>query len=257
MQIPCTHSSINLFTSTPFSANSDTTTSSVTLQLGPYDVLCNRSRKAFNYIGNRRFRILVENNSECYSKTTSKAERSRIVLSIVATIQSAGGRFLTKAENSTWEEVSLTKAKEKVGHALRFSISSKDSGEERTIRDIIASESSSEEPATKKPKLQNDVMPRLCNEGPSPDFSLICALTGMESALPDLFKSSCEQVDSERSSETMADEDAIDLLLNDPIIFDFDPIEDDQCAEIDDDLLKAMESLADPDGVVDCSIFCW
>ncbi|KAI2510739.1 hypothetical protein MHU86_3687 [Fragilaria crotonensis] len=256
MQIPSTQSSINLFASTPFSENSDNT-SSITLQLGPYDVLCNRSRKAFNYIGNRRFRILVENNSESYSKTTSKAERSRIVLSIVETIHSAGGRFLSKAENSTWAEVSLTKAKEKVGHALRFAISSKDSEKERTIRDIIACDSSSEEPATKKRKLQNVVVPKLCDETPSADFSLVCALMGMESALPDLFESSCVPVDCERSIETMVDEDAIEVLLNYPIIFDFDPIEDDNDAHIDDDFLNAMESLADPDGVIDSSIFRW
>lgn len=151
----------------------------------------------------------------------------------------------------------MTKAKEKVGHALRFSIFSKESGEERTIRDIIASDSSfAEEPATKKRKLQNDVVPKLCDEVHSADFSLVCTLMGMESAaLPQVFES-CEQVDCEQSSATMADEDAMDLLLNDPMIFDFDPIEFDD-EPIDEDLLNAMESLVDPDGVFDCSIFKW
>jgi hypothetical protein len=151
----------------------------------------------------------------------------------------------------------MTKAKEKVGHALRFSISSKDSGEERTIRDIIAADSSSEQPATKKRKLQNEHVSTWCDEAPSADFSMIRSLIGTESSLPDLSKSSCEQFDYERSSETMIDEDTVDLLLNDPTIFHVDPIEDYNDAAIDDDLLAAMESLVDPDGAINCSMLCW
>ena len=143
----------------------------ITSQLGPYDVLCNRSRKAFNFIGNRRFRVIVGNFSTGYAKSTSKAERSRIVLSIVEIVHRAGGRFLTKAGGDTWTEVSMTKAKEKVGHALRFSISVKESGEELRTRDVISYDAFPEQVHTsKKRKLENDGVEKIRDEVQSADF---------------------------------------------------------------------------------------
>lgn len=97
--------------------------------LGPYDVLCCKTSMAFNYLGNRRFRILVDTHTHKYAEAANKLKKSHIVNTIVQTIEKAGGTFLTKVkgsnddeDNSTWEPICLTRAKEKVGHALRRSV---------------------------------------------------------------------------------------------------------------------------------------
>jgi hypothetical protein len=107
------------------------------IQPGPHDVLCDRSRLAFNHIGNRRFRITVETKVPSYAVATHKSDRSRIVRSIVSIIQGAGGRFLTKSKCGDWKEVSKVRSNEKVGHALRAAISAMNAGGERTIYDVI------------------------------------------------------------------------------------------------------------------------
>ena len=109
-----------------------------TVQPGQYDVLCNRSSIAFNHIGNRRFRVIVENHASSYAETTGRSERSLMVHSIVKTIQGAGGRFLKKTTSSTWDETSNVKSREKVGHALRSAMSARKSEEERTMYGVIA-----------------------------------------------------------------------------------------------------------------------
>ncbi|KAI2497965.1 hypothetical protein MHU86_16516 [Fragilaria crotonensis] len=50
---------------------------------GKYDVLCNRSRHAFNHVGNRRFRVIVENHAPGFAALRTKAERSLMIQSIL------------------------------------------------------------------------------------------------------------------------------------------------------------------------------
>lgn len=110
------------------------------LQAGPYDVLCNRSRAAFNHVGNRRFRILVENYAASYSKIVTKTERSVMVEDIVKTIQCAGGNFMRKSKDgNSWQLCTKVQAKEKVGHALRGAVSCARKGEHtpRSIYEIL------------------------------------------------------------------------------------------------------------------------
>jgi hypothetical protein len=127
-----------------------------TVQPGQYDVLCNRSSMAFNHIGNRRFRVIVENHASSYAEATGRSERSLMVHSIVKTIQGAGGRFLTKTTSGTWDaEASNVKCREKVGHALRSAIIARKSKEERTIYDVIAAcEEAFEQQQSSTKKLQ-------------------------------------------------------------------------------------------------------
>ena len=148
--------------STKTASSPTNTLSTVITQLHPYDVLCNRSRSAFNYIGNRRFRVIVESYAVSYAELTSKSERSQVVLSIVKNVHQCGGRFLTKIGMDKWQEVSMVRAKEKVGHALRFSISSRMQGEARTIHDVLGGvDSFSEEQPRKKHKLELKQAPAL------------------------------------------------------------------------------------------------
>ena len=106
-------------------------------QPSQYDVLCHRCPKAFNHIGNRRFRVIVENHASSYSKIELKAERSIMIKSIVANIESSGVRFLkmNKKEGTWMKIVSLTTKKEKVAHALRAAAAA--DKKSRTIYDVI------------------------------------------------------------------------------------------------------------------------
>ena len=105
---------------------------------GKYDVLCNRSRHAFHHVGNRRFRIIVENHGPRFARMTTKAERSTMIQSIVDIIASAQGKFVEMNKNGGWDEVGLVKRKEKVGHALRAAVmAGKSQGKPRTIYEVL------------------------------------------------------------------------------------------------------------------------
>ncbi|KAI2490311.1 hypothetical protein MHU86_24275 [Fragilaria crotonensis] len=105
---------------------------------GKYDVLCNRSRHAFNHVGNRRFRVIVENHAPGFAALRTKAERSLMIQSILGIIKAAQGKFVEKNKDGTWDEVGLVKRKEKVGHALRAAITAvKSKDKTRTIYDVL------------------------------------------------------------------------------------------------------------------------
>lgn len=105
---------------------------------GLYDVLCNRGRRAFQSIGNRRFRLIIENHSAKYDAMKVRAERSMMVISIVKVIESAGGNFLKQRKDGTWEKATKVQAKEKVGHALRAALTARRTQTVRTIYDVLA-----------------------------------------------------------------------------------------------------------------------
>ena len=105
---------------------------------GKYDVLCNRSRRAFQHVGNRRFRIIVENHAAAFANLRMKAERSLMIQSILRIIENANGKFVEKNEEGKWGEVGLTKRKEKIGHALRAAVAAMKAGSKpRTIYDVL------------------------------------------------------------------------------------------------------------------------
>ena len=100
-------------------------------------MLCNRSKHAFHHVGNRRFRLLVENHAERYSKLTTKSERSSVVLALVKCVMKSGGNFITLDKCATWIIVTPIQAIEKVGHALRAAVGFLDAGVPRTIYDVL------------------------------------------------------------------------------------------------------------------------
>lgn len=137
----------------------------------------------------------------------------------------------------------MTKAKEKVGHALRFSISAKDTGNERCILAVITHDSCPEQPALKKRKLQNEDVSKLCEEDNSADCSLIDALMLVQNLFSDfLGESSWKQFTTEQSNASTVDENEIDRLLNDPFIYDFDSHEDNNDEFMDEEMQSAMDS---------------
>mmetsp|Transcript_24372 Transcript_24372/g.37070 ORF Transcript_24372/g.37070 Transcript_24372/m.37070 type:complete len:216 (+) Transcript_24372:604-1251(+) len=97
---------------------------------GPYDVLCCKTSKAYNHTGNKRFRAIIDSHSATYGAAGNiKSIKSQLINSIVQTIRALGGCFLVRIDNGknssrknnnqAWRILSMTKAKEKVGHSLR------------------------------------------------------------------------------------------------------------------------------------------
>lgn len=69
----------------------------VATELGPYDIVCGRNNGAYNYIGNRRFRLTIEMNLQRYLDCPTREDRTNVVKSIVTMLlEQSGARFLRK-----------------------------------------------------------------------------------------------------------------------------------------------------------------
>ena len=89
-------------------------------QPNAYSVMCGRGNSCFNYVGNRRFRVIATMFMAQYSTADSKLAKSKIVSQILDMIESSGGGFVKKNEkNGKWYEVSEAVAREKIGSQLR------------------------------------------------------------------------------------------------------------------------------------------
>jgi hypothetical protein len=87
--------------------------------IGLHDVLCGRSKMAFNNVGNRRFRVIVSLSLNSYvNEAKSRKEKSRVIRNIVESTKACGGRFL-QFMNGDLRELSEREAHDKVGHAVR------------------------------------------------------------------------------------------------------------------------------------------
>lgn len=134
-----------------------------------YSVLCGRGKECFNYIGNRRFRVMVDMNLERYSLAETKSDKTRIVCEIVQTIRqsSGGGGYFCKQEHEKWYDVGDAVAREKVGahfrdclHAMYKSSSKAKTAVRRQRREMyreIESSSSIEE-GSSSVSLSDDLM---------------------------------------------------------------------------------------------------
>ena len=85
---------------------------------------CGAHRFNVATVGNRRFRVCIENNLGAYEKATTKHERSMVVTAIVDAIRGSkanerGGFVRKDTPDGRWYEVGDKTAREKVGHALR------------------------------------------------------------------------------------------------------------------------------------------
>ena len=96
------------------------------IELSDNDVLLGRGRGIVKFVGNQRFRRLVEERKEEYSSFGShKDERkARIARELFDRIHERGGRFLKPVEDGrpddkTWYEVEESVALEKCMQALR------------------------------------------------------------------------------------------------------------------------------------------
>eukprot|EP00980_Cylindrotheca_fusiformis_P005561 scaffold1177_cov79-Cylindrotheca_fusiformis.AAC.3 len=98
-------------------------------QPGNWDVVCHSGKEAHNHVGNRRFRLCIENNIQSYSAAKSRSEKSAIISEIVTSIRESstqGGGFVRLDSNTRrWYEVGDKVARDKVGQTLRDSSNTK------------------------------------------------------------------------------------------------------------------------------------
>ena len=96
--------------------------------VGKYDVLCGRNRSAFQSIGNKRFRILIELYLPRYEAAITKAQTASVIVYICGVLKrSVGVRFLRNAtmhdtigqEEQSYVLLNECEIRKKVGHCLR------------------------------------------------------------------------------------------------------------------------------------------
>ena len=87
---------------------------------GPYDVICGRDKQAFNNVGNRRMRVFLTLYLPQYLDSKTRKGKSKIIRTVVETMQAGGGRFLkwNRTEKS-FSELSDKEAHAKCSHAFR------------------------------------------------------------------------------------------------------------------------------------------
>ena len=90
-----------------------------TCELKDTDVICGRSKSAFEHIGNRRFRVTISIFLRRYLENTNRLDRSMLIYEIIDTVHESGSRFLKESSNGEWVELSQKERRNKVGHALR------------------------------------------------------------------------------------------------------------------------------------------
>ena len=72
---------------------------------GNWDVICQRGKDCHEHIGNRRFRICVENHVDSYLSAKSRLDKSNVISSVVRSIQQSSnheaGGFIMKVRKKT------------------------------------------------------------------------------------------------------------------------------------------------------------
>lgn len=93
------------------------------LEAGPLDVICARGKKALEHSGNLRYKTLIEENLEEYSKCDTKFEKSLIVTKVIEAVREASpnGGFIKKVDG-VWYDVGDHLAREKTGQSFRDSL---------------------------------------------------------------------------------------------------------------------------------------
>ena len=98
--------------------------------LGKHDVLLGRKKRSHGHPGNRLFRELIQAFRQEYQESRVRRNKNAIVIRILETISSRGGKFLKYNEeddNRGWYEVCEQDSYAKVSHALRSAKASRDS----------------------------------------------------------------------------------------------------------------------------------
>ena len=85
------------------------------------DVLCGKNKTYAKHAGNIIYRGLINATARTYAAIPTKQEKMRITTEIVHQMtHEHNSRFLKCSGGNAWEELSVTAARDKTSHALRF-----------------------------------------------------------------------------------------------------------------------------------------
>ncbi|KAL3941990.1 MAG: hypothetical protein SGBAC_003733 [Bacillariaceae sp.] len=95
----------------------------LTFEPGNWDVICHNGREFQEHVGNKRFKVCIENNLDIYLNASSRIARSAIITDIVNGIRAGGGGFVRYDQTEMrWYDVGDKIARDKAGQALRDSL---------------------------------------------------------------------------------------------------------------------------------------
>lgn len=87
---------------------------------GPKDILCGRSRNAYNHPGNQNLRAAIALTLDEYNKCDRRQDKTRIIRLVIKSIVDDGGRFLYyDNRRKQWLDGGMALAKSRVGTAFR------------------------------------------------------------------------------------------------------------------------------------------
>ncbi|KAI2489504.1 hypothetical protein MHU86_25081 [Fragilaria crotonensis] len=92
--------------------------SSYLVRPGDRDILIGRGHNMYNFIGNRRFRRLVDMFIQEYVDSKSRSFKTGLVRTVIDIALAAGYRF-QRDKRGIFAEITYSATKMKVGHSLR------------------------------------------------------------------------------------------------------------------------------------------
>ena len=150
-------------------------------KLRPYDIICGRCSKAFNHVGNRRFRVTIGLNLRRYVESPTRREKSAVIQSVVdVLIREAGARFLKRSNNEkgVYIVLDIKQVRQKVQHALRDAAAFKlwDEDDETDQSDAVKKQQQEEEENRKEKRLREEDRSSHNREVPSYNYEDEAAL---------------------------------------------------------------------------------
>jgi hypothetical protein len=89
---------------------------------GQYDILCGKDKTYATHLGNRIFRAAIVAFRDLYSAARCKQDKMTITRAVVHKLRQEYGSRFVRFYDGQWEEISDVMARDKVSHALRFSL---------------------------------------------------------------------------------------------------------------------------------------
>jgi hypothetical protein len=90
-------------------------------KIGDWDVLCGRGGESNNFIGNKKYRSIVNERKDEYRAIPLKQRKAKtaFVRSIVQHVNNCGGRFVDIGDNGRYFVATMERARKKTSQALR------------------------------------------------------------------------------------------------------------------------------------------
>ena len=100
-------------------------TSPLDIPISPFTVIVGRGKIPKENPGNKQLRKIAESFLSQYSGAQDKRTKTKAVNNVLESIRRSNGQFVKKTRSGSWEEVSDTAAREKIGYVFRDLLSDK------------------------------------------------------------------------------------------------------------------------------------